>query len=132
MVEYLSAHTAETSLASQVKPRRPFRNQRTRSASDAEVSFPGSIDELSRMIAQIEPDHKGVPVLLRQYLRLGGRILAFTLDREFGNVLDGLIMVDLRQIEPTMLARYMGKSGTIAFRAYHALDSDRQQCSPER
>ncbi len=132
MVEYLAAHTAETRLVNQVKPRRPFRDRRRRSASDAEVSFPESIDELSRMISQIEPDHKGIPVLLRQYLRLGGRILAFNLDREFGNVLDGLMMVDLRQIEPTMLARYMGKSGTIGFRTYHALDSDRQQCSPER
>jgi hypothetical protein len=77
------------------------------------------------VIAQIEPDHKGVPVLLRHYLRLRGRFLAFTVDREFGNVLDGLIMVDLRQIEPTLLARYMGKSGTLVFRAYHGLDSER-------
>jgi hypothetical protein len=38
-------------------------------------------------------------------------------------------MVDLRQIEPSMLARYMGRSGTLAFRAYHALDSDRQLCA---
>jgi hypothetical protein len=82
------------------------------------------------MIAQIEPDHKSVPVLLKQYLRLGGRVLAFSLDREFGNALDSLILVDLRQIEPTTLARYMGKSGAIAFRAYHALDSDRQRCAP--
>ena len=126
MVEYLSAHTAETRLASQVRPRRPFRDHRGRSAPDAGVSFPGSLEELSQTIAHIEPDHKGVPVLLRQYLRLGGRILAFNLDREFGNVLDGLIMVDLRQVEATMLARYMGRSGTTAFRAYHALDSDWQ------
>ena len=124
MVEYLSAQTAETRLVRHVKPRQPFCDQR-RSSSNAEVSFPRNIDELSRMIAHIEPDHKGVPVLLRQYLRLGGRILAFSLDRKFGNVLDGLIMVDLRQIEPMILARYMGKSGTIGFRAYHALDSDR-------
>jgi hypothetical protein len=77
------------------------------------------------MIAQIEPDHKGVPVLLRQYLRLGGRLLGFNMDPTFGNVLDGLIMVDIRQIEPTVLTRYMGRSGTMAFRAYHALLVDR-------
>lgn len=130
IVEYLSAHTAETHLVSQVKPRRPFCDRRE-FAPEARVSFPVSIDELSRVIAQIEPDHKGVPVLLRQYLRLGGRILAFNVDHEFGNVLDSLIMVDLRQIPPTLLARYMGKSGTMAFRAYHALDSDRQQRASE-
>jgi putative hemolysin len=130
MVEYLSAYRAETRLVSQVRPRMPYRDRTGVSASDAGGSPPRSLDELSRMITQIEPDHKGVPVLLKQYLRLGGRVLAFSLDREFGNALDGLIMVDLRQIEPTMLARYMGKSGTIAFRAYHALDADRQHCAP--
>jgi putative hemolysin len=123
IVEYLSTHAADTHL--NVKPRRPFRDYRKRFPSNEEASCPGSIDELSRVIAQIEPDHKGVPVLLRHYLRLGGRLLAFNVDREFGNVLDGLIMVDLRQIEPTLLARYMGKSGTLAFRAYHGLDSER-------
>jgi hypothetical protein len=82
------------------------------------------VEELSRMIARIEPDHKGIPVLLRHYLRLGGRILSFNVDREFGNVLDGLIMVDLRRIEPTLLARYMSKAGITAFRAYHSLDSE--------
>jgi putative hemolysin len=123
IVEYLSTHAAETHL--NVKPRRPFRDDRKRSPSNGEASCPGSLDELSRVIAQIEPDHKGVPVLLRHYLKLGGRLLAFNVDREFGNVLDGLIMVDLRQIEPALLARYMGKSGTSAFRAYHGLDSER-------
>jgi putative hemolysin len=127
MVEYLSAYRAETRLISQVRPRRPYRGQRRVSASGAEAPAPISFDELSRMIAKIEPDHKSVPVLLKHYLRLGGRVLAFNLDRDFSNALDSLIMVDLRQIEPTILARYMGKSGMKAFRAYHALDSDRRQ-----
>jgi len=121
IVDYLSTHTAEPQLMNQVKPRQPFRGER---ASGDQASCPGSVDELSRMIARIEPDHKGVPVLLRHYLRLGGRTLSFNVDREFGNVLDGLIMVDLRQIEPTLLVRYMGKAGTMAFRAYHSLNSE--------
>jgi putative hemolysin len=130
MVEYLSAYRADTRLVSQVRPRRPYRDQPRVSASAATVPAPGSIDELSRMIAQIEPDHKSVPVLLKQYLRLGGRVLAFSVDREFGNALDSLIVVDVRQVDPTTMARYMGKSGAIAFRAYHALGADRQRSAP--
>jgi putative hemolysin len=120
IVDYLSTHTAEPLLMHQVRPRRPFRAER---ASGSEAACPGSVKELSRMIARIEPDRKGVPVLLRHYLHLGGRILSFNVDGEFSNVLDGLIMVDLRQIEPTLLARYMGKAGTMAFRSYHSLDT---------
>jgi len=129
IVEYFAAHTAETRLMNQVKPRRPFRDHWKRFASHPDATFPGTLDELSRMVAEIEPDHKGVPVLLRQYLRLGGRILAFNVDPEFGHALDGLIMVDLRQVEATLLAKYMGKSGTRAFRAHHSLDPDQ---SPHR
>jgi putative hemolysin len=130
MVEYLSGYRADPRLASQVRPRRPFRDGTRTSAPDAGVSAPRNLDELSARVAQIEPDGKGVPVLLRHYLRLGGRLLGFSVDREFANALDGLIMVDVRQVEPTVLARYMGSSGSIAFCAYHALDSDRRQRSP--
>ena len=123
MVEYLAAHMADTRMLIQVKPRRPFRYQRVGSPSDGE-QFPQSLDELSRKIAQLEPDHKGIPVLLRQYLRLGAQILAFNVDCEFGNVLDGLMVVDLRRLEPALMARYMGRPAMLGFRAYHGLDSD--------
>ena len=69
-------------------------------------------------------------MLLRQYLRLGGRLLGFNVDRQFGDALDGLIMVDLREVEEAVLARYMGKRGAAAFRAYHALDTVWQQRAP--
>jgi putative hemolysin len=120
MVAYLSRHRADPHLASQVSPRRPFRDATATSAPDVDDATPSKIDELSRRIAQIEPDGRGVPVLLRHYLRLGGRLLGFSVDVQFGNALDGLIMVDVRQIEPAVLDRYMGKVGSAAFRAYHA------------
>jgi len=123
IVEYLSAHSADPRLARYVRPRRPFRDRARTAVPDAPISAPGSIDELSRRIAQIEPDGKGVPVLLRQYLQLGGRLLGFNLDRDFADTLDGLIMLDLREVEEAVLARYMGKRGAAAFRAYHALDA---------
>src|SRR5688500_13736620 len=70
MVEYLSGHMAETRMLMQVKPRRPFLAESTPMPDEA-LPVPGSIDELSRMVEHIEADGKGIPVLLRQYLRLG-------------------------------------------------------------
>jgi len=117
MVDYLSRYRADAGLVSRVRPRRPFRDGT--SAPDARV--PRALDELSGQVARLEPDGKGVPVLLRHYLRLGGRLLGVSVDREFANALDALIMVDVRQVPPAALARYMGDSGSAAFRAYHAL-----------
>jgi len=119
MVDYLATHCIEPSLASQVRPRRPFANAGPSSAADI---APRNLAELARLVSRIEEDGKGVPVLLRQYLRLGGRLLGFSLDRQFMDTLDGLIMVDLRQTEPALLARYMGKAGSAAYLAYHSRD----------
>jgi Acetyltransferase (GNAT) domain len=127
IVEYLSAHDADARLARDVSPRRPFRAGARTPAPGAAIPAPGSIDELSRRIAQIEPDGKGVPVLLRQYLQLGGRLLGFNLDRNFADALDALVMVDVRQVDAAVLERYMGKRGADAFRAHHALDTPCRQ-----
>ena len=37
-------------------------------------------------------------MLLRQYLRLGARMLAANVDPDFGNCVDVLLMADLRQV----------------------------------
>ena len=50
----------------------------------------------------------GVPVLLRQYLRLGGSVAAFSVDPNFSNVVDALLIVDLRFTPTKLLLRYMG------------------------
>lgn len=129
IVEYLSTYRSEERWAGQIRSRRPFHIGAGSVTAGAAASTPKSIDELSRLIGKIEQDGKGVPVLLKQYLRLGGKLLGFNLDAAFGNTLDGLIMVDLRQVEPTVLARYMGKAGAAAFYAYHASQSTRRRAS---
>ncbi len=67
-----------------------------------------SIDELNDIVSDIESDGKGVPTLIRHYLKLGGRIAAFSIDKEFNNCCDGLIVVDLLSTEKGVLAKYMG------------------------
>jgi len=128
IVEYLSAYRTHTRLAREVTPRRPFpARPPTAAPGGAPSATPENMNELSRRIAQIEHDGKGVPVLLRQYLELGGKVLGFGLDRDFADTLDALIMVDLRTVEEAVLVRYMGKRGAAAFRAHHALPMACQQ-----
>ncbi len=71
---------------------------------------------LSPLIAELEEDGKGIPVLLRQYLRLGGRMAAFNIDEHFGNTLDCFVIVDLCRIPERMLQRYCGKAQAIHLR----------------
>lgn len=99
-------------------PRRPFRHAVLRDPLIRRFSeLAADIEDLSLSIADIEQDDKGVPVLIRQYLRAGGRVLGFNLDRNFSDVLDALIAVDLRSTPLSLLERCMGRAEARAFLA---------------
>ncbi|QXC57163.1 GNAT family N-acetyltransferase [Vibrio mimicus] len=78
---------------------------------------------LSRVIARID-EGKGIPVLLRQYLGLNGKLVSFNVDPAFNNALDGLIVVDLRNVPTKTLARYMGQAEAQRYLATHQYFSD--------
>jgi hypothetical protein len=66
-----------------------------------------------------EKNSLGVPLLLRQYLKLGGRVIGFSIDDDFQSSLDTLMVVDLRVAPVELLARYMGAAEATAFLAWH-------------
>jgi putative hemolysin len=80
------------------------------------------LEELAEPISDVEEDGKGLPVLIKQYAKVGGKLVGFNLDRKFSDVVDGMVIVDLRQTEPSVLERYMGKPGYAHFRRFHNLD----------
>jgi putative hemolysin len=80
------------------------------------------LEELAEPISDVEEDGKGLPVLIKQYAKVGGKLVGFNLDRKFSDVVDGMVIVDLRQTEPSVLERYMGKEGYAQFRRFHKLD----------
>jgi putative hemolysin len=109
-------------LAHLVTPRAPFRPRWLRQGQHyAPHNKIRDLDQLTDPIADVEPDGKGVPILLRHYAKLGGRMLGFNVDKEFSDVLDGLVLVDLRQTDRTVLQRYLGEDGMQAFLSYHGL-----------
>lgn len=124
MVEFLSANSVDAGLARHVKPRRPFRREGPSVWGDADFADVKDIGDLSRLVSHIESDSKGIPILLKQYLKLGGRLLGFSTDEQFSNALDGLVMVDLRTSDPRVLACYMGEEGVAAFLAYHGTEPE--------
>jgi putative hemolysin len=110
-------------LSEWIRPKRPFRSRPLSDWEMRTVRYLLDIEEMSSSIAEIEGDGKGVPVLMRQYLKLGGELLAFNVDKNFSNVLDGLILVDLRKTDPTRLETFMGKEGLARFLERHATAS---------
>ena len=67
----------------------------------------------------IEEQDVGIPVLLRQYLKLNGRILGFNVDPDFNNSIDCLLWVDMAQTESSLLRKFMGPEACDNFLRYH-------------
>ncbi|MEW6664928.1 MAG: GNAT family N-acyltransferase [Thermodesulfobacteriota bacterium] len=119
MVSFMNLNRSLPDLQGLVKPRRPFRRNKHAGLSWLNQDSEAGIEELSSLISGVEQDGKGVPILLKQYLKLGGRLLSFNVDRKFGNTLDGLILVNLTRTDRKTLRRYMGHEGLESFLAYH-------------
>ena len=127
MVSYLTVNHYAPDLARLIRPRTPARGRSLkRLGLDDVVSLPDDIEGLSAMISDIESDRKGIPVLLRQYVKLGGRLMGFNIDPSFGSSLDGLILVDLLKCDRRVLGRFMGKQGAEDFFGYHSPDLRRE------
>ena len=108
-------------LARLVQPRIKYR-QATGSSGAARqmVSMTETIEGISPAISDIEEDGKGVPVLLRQYLKAGGRLLGLNVDPNFRDVVDALILTDLRTAPPALIERCMGRLESRSFLEWHA------------
>lgn len=117
IVRYFETRQRDAELARLVRSRRPLRKLLVEWEVDSLVQLSRNPEDLGAPIMDLEPDGKGLPVLLRQYCRLGAKMLAFSVDPRFANALDGMILVDLRDSERALLDRYMGKETAERFLA---------------
>lgn len=107
-------------LSHTVRPRTPFKISKTIQAKLPTLCAPlESLEDLSDLVSDIEPDGKPIPVLLKQYVKLGAKALAFNVDPAFGQCLDCLCILDLMNANRRSIERYMGKTQVCAYLASH-------------
>jgi putative hemolysin len=124
IVQYFESRDDGREFADLIQPRTPFRAPKLRRGDFRTLCDAlRNLDELAEPISDVEEDGKGVPILIRQYDKVGGKLVGFNLDRKFSDVVDGLVIVDLRETDPNVLERYMGKEGYAGFRRFHNMDA---------
>lgn len=79
-----------------------------------------NIKMLGKLIGRCDPG-KAVPVMLRHYLSLNGKLVCFNVHSRFNNSLEGLIIVDVRKTQAKTLNRFLGAQGYEHFMSYHSL-----------
>jgi putative hemolysin len=117
MVRFLRQRREGPAWSRRVKARRPFNAQGVFGLRPPKPlpSAVSDIEDLQLLVSELEGDGKGVPVLIRQYIKLNARFIGFNVDRRFSDVVDGLIHVDLDSADPRILKRFMGEE---AFRRF--------------
>ena len=120
----MSSFRAEQQMLADVRPVEPLKI-RNRVWSQELLKSLTSIAVINKLLGQCDPG-KSMPVLLRQYLALNGRFVGFSVNRNFNDSLDGLILVDLRKTPTKYLQRYLGKGGSADFLKRWRADEPRE------
>ena len=124
LIAFLRANNFAPQLARLCRARNPLR-KKGRKVKRFEATTTYCIDDLSEVnevIDDIESQPRGVPILIKQYLRMGAEFLGCNLDPDFGDALDAFMMADLRKTDPRILAKYMGEEHLREFLAYHDIE----------
>jgi putative hemolysin len=114
LAAYLRRHALDALRAPLVAPRHPLSG-----LEHADAGAPVDPQRFSATVQALDHGGKGLPVLLRQYLKLQARVLDFSVDPAFGDVLDVLVTVDLPAAPPSLLRRYMGEGAAEAYLRQH-------------
>jgi putative hemolysin len=112
IMEFLERHRLAAPFTKMVTPRNPPKRTPVASWTERETAeITSNFAQVERIVDEIERGKRAVPVLLRHYLRLNARLLAFNVDPDFGDVVDALMLVDLRQIDERIVRHYLGGDG---------------------
>lgn len=99
MVHYLRDRQSIPELEEFVSPKNPFKPDFCRvNVDDLVVGKMDSLERFDRFMFRLSNGAYRLPTLLKKYIKLNARILAFNVDPDFNNCVDGLIMLDVMDV----------------------------------
>lgn len=104
IVEFIRTYFFDEDKAKLIKPRKNFILKHDKMV-DREVFIDVAdrdINKIEKIITDIEPGYR-IPVLLRKYLEMNGKIIGFNVDPKFNDCLDGLLIVDSYATPPDIV-----------------------------
>lgn len=99
IMKFIIRNHWDEELARCITPRCKYRVETNDPGVDVMVEASGdNIATLDKLIGDIEPSSDKLPILLKKYISLNGRIVGFNIDPKFNMCLDGLLILDLFEV----------------------------------
>lgn len=126
LIDYIKTNHWNAELAKYVVPRNGI-GELGRPVVDQElIKGVVSAEEIDKLIRDVEPSRQGMPVLMKKYLQLGGRVMGFNIDPLFNDALDAMLVLDLCDVPKEkidMVAREF--AGEDVYERFRAIGNDK-------
>jgi len=98
IMKYIREHHFDRKLARYVRPRTRYNVPGFNVDEEIILASADDLTKFDRFIKEMEPNDYTMPILLKRYLKLNGRIIGFNLDPKFNDALDGMLVLDLYDV----------------------------------
>jgi putative hemolysin len=104
IMQYIREHHYDHKLARSIRPRTRYSVPGYNVDEEIILDTADDLNKFDRFIKEVEPNDYTMPILLKRYLKLNGKIIGFNLDPKFNDALDGLLVQDLYDVPMETIA----------------------------
>ena len=106
IVNFSKQYLQDNSIMKYVKPKKKFKHKIFSQKKINNIIFGtgGEIDKLDQLLQETD-NGKKLPILLKKYISLNAKIIAFNIDRKFNNCLDGFLILNYHDIPEQLKER---------------------------
>ncbi|MBN1610310.1 MAG: lysophospholipid acyltransferase family protein [Polyangiaceae bacterium] len=115
LVSFLKEAHGDVQLGKLVAPKRALRIELDANERRILKESCRDIRQLSQALSELDSSGLRAPILLERYLELGARVLALSVDPNFGNCIDAFVLVELDVTPRNILRRFMGDEGLARY-----------------
>ncbi|WP_053404757.1 lysophospholipid acyltransferase family protein [Persicobacter sp. CCB-QB2] len=99
IAEFVKKFYFDHDLAKFIQPLNEFKVQFDDFDHEPLWDFTGDdFQRFDKLIGDVDPVHHGVPILLKKYIKQNGKILAFNVDPDFNDALDGFLLLNMQDV----------------------------------
>jgi len=99
IVEFMKSYFYDAYMAQFVRPNKAFKVRLKE--TDKTFIFDSATENLvkfDKLIDELEPENLKIPVLLKKYIKQNARLIAFNVDPNFNNAIDGLMYIKISDL----------------------------------